>query len=231
MLYLYSMTKLNTKLQAIKLRRAGFSYSYIKEKLGVSKSSLTLWLKQVPFVANKIAINNILRAKNSLIVFQNNLRKTSEQEALALAQEDVGKMSKRDLSMFGLGIYTGEGSKTVCTRVVNSDPTIIKTCVAWFQKIYGLKKENFSVRLHLYPDRDIEKCQKYWANQTGIPLSQFQTSNIDRRTNKKSKNSGKLPFGTAHVTIRSRGNREYGILLMRRILASIDIMKEKAGLV
>ncbi len=225
------MTKPNIRLQAIKLRGAGFSYSYIKEKLGVSKSSLTLWLKQTPFVANKVTTGNILRAKNSLAVFQNNLRKTSEQEAQVLAQKDVGKMSKRDLFMFGLGIYTGEGSKTVCVRIVNSDPTIIKTSIVWFEKVYGLKKENFSVRLHLYPDRSVTKCQKYWSNQTGIPLSQFHVANIDKRTNKKSKNRGKLPFGTAHVTIRSWGRREYGVFLMRRILNSLNIVKENAGLV
>src|SRR3989344_5286560 len=48
---------------------------------------------------------------------------------------------------------------------------------------------------------------------------------------KKIRNTGKLLFGTAHVTIRSCNKRKFGVLLRRRILSSIEIVKNQAGLV
>lgn len=87
------------------------------------------------------------------------------------------------------------------------------------------------IRIHLYPDCDIEESRKYWSDITGLELRQFHPVYVDRRLNKKIRNSRKLLFGTAHVTIRSCNKREFGVLLRRRILDSIEIAKNQAGLV
>ena len=34
---------------------------------------------------------------------------------------------------------------------------------------------------------------------------------------KKAKKAGKLPYGTAHLSLRSKGNKEHGVFLARRI--------------
>lgn len=41
------------KEQAINLRKKGYSYKLIIDKIGTSKSTLSAWLKNVPFEANK----------------------------------------------------------------------------------------------------------------------------------------------------------------------------------
>src|SRR3989344_4496649 len=87
----------------------------------------------------------------------------------------------------------------------------------------GAKKiEQIRIRLYLYPDNNELECVNYWSNFTKVPISQFHTSIIDRRENKKENKKGKLPFGTAHMSIISLGDKNFGVNLHRLILAWID---------
>ena len=225
------MTKMEQQKTSITLRKQGFSYNDILKQVPVSKSTLSRWFNNIPFKPNNEFVERIKKNRSNLIDNRKKVKILSEKEAANLANNDVGKISKRDLFMLGLGIYMGEGSKTVCLRLSNSDPTIIKTGVTWFKKIYGLSNKNFMIRIHLYPDCNIEDSIQYWSRQTGLPKNQFHPVYIDKRINKNTRNNRKLLFGTAHVTIHSGKKREFGILLMRRVLNSIEIAKDRAGLV
>ncbi len=226
------MAKLELKLKAVDLRKDGFSYSDIKEKIGVSKSTLSDWLKDLPYRPNDIVLKRFERARELSSAARTRIRIDSEKNALISARNDIkGKISERDLFFLGLGLYMGEGSKTAMVRVVNSDLEVIKLTMTWLKKVYGLRNNNFSIRIHLYPDSNIRKCLDYWAKNTGLPFSQFQKTSIDRRTGKMKNHQGKLPFGTAHLSVKSCGDRKLGVFLRRRILSSIKIANDKAGMV
>ena len=226
------MTKPILKSRAIELRKQGFSYTDIKAKINVSKSTLNDWLKNVAYKPNKFVLNKLKRAQELSSAARRRIRVESEERSLLSAQGDIGnKISSRDLLFFGLGLYAGEGSKTCVLRVANSDAEIIKLAMTWLKKVYGLRNHNFSIRIHLYPDSNIRKCLDYWAKNTGLPFSQFQKTSIDRRTGKMKNHQGKLPFGTAHLSVKSCGDRKLGVFLRRRILSSIKIANDKAGMV
>lgn len=225
------MTKTDLRERAITLRKEGFSYNFIRSQVGVSKSTLNRWLSSIQFSPNSDFVEKVNRTHAQISDLRKKVRSDSEREAKVLALKDIDTLTKRDLYMLGLGIYMGEGSKTVGLRIVNSDPTVIRTGILWFKKIYGLGNDNFRVRIHIYPDSDLAACRKYWSEVTELPIGQFYAEHIDKRANKSLRNNRKLLFGTAHVTIRSCKQREFGVLLMRRILNSIDIAKNLAGLV
>lgn len=125
--------------------------------------------------------------------------------------------------MLGLGVYIGEGSKSHgITKVVNSNPRIIKLCLKWLKEVFDLTDKNFRVRIHLYPDNNLNETLQFWSRELKIPLGQFQKTQIDTRTGKKMFKRGKLPYGTAHVTVRSLGRPEHGVFLQRRINAWIE---------
>ncbi len=146
------MTKLILKNKAIELRKAGFSYADIKREINVSKSSLSLWLKEVPYKPNDIVLKRFERARELSSAARTKIRIDSEKNALIVAQNDIGgKISDRNLFFLGLGLYMGEGSKTAMVRVVNSDLEVIKLTMTWLKKVYGLRNNNFSIRIHLYP--------------------------------------------------------------------------------
>ena len=134
--------------------------------------------------------------------------------------------------MLGLGLYIGEGTKTQdIVRMINSDPKVIQLALKWFIDICGLKKENITIRLHLYPDNNEKKCVMYWSKQTGLPIAQFQKTQVDIRANKRVVKRGKLPYGTAHITVRGAGNKRHGVYLARLIAAWSNEALNKAGVV
>lgn len=115
--------------------------------------------------------------------------------------------------------------------MVNSDPKVICIFLAWLQKIYGIPKINFKLKIHIYPDCDEQESIVYWSCLTGIPRSQFRKTQVDRRTNKSIKKHKKLPYGTAHVQVNSCGNPNFGVQLHHRIMGSIDVFCKNFGMI
>lgn len=213
------MTKtITVREQVFKLRKKGYSYNYILQKIKISKSTLSAWLSNVPYTPNQITIKKIGKARAASGYWKAKRKLESIKSAEEEAKKDIGQITKRDLFMLGIGIYIGEGSKTHnIIRVINANPKIIRFVVKWFEEVCGLPRENFRIRLHLYPDNDIKKCIDFWSNVSEIPISQFQKISIDQRKGKKMFKRGKLPYGTAHLSIRSNGKKEFGVFLARKI--------------
>lgn len=217
----------NVREKAVMLRTAGYSYSYISLRTGLSKSTLSGWLGKIPYTPNIETTLIIGKALAASIQRNSEKRKESYLLAQKEAQKEIGILSQRDLFMFGLGLYVGEGSKTHdITRIANSDPQVIKFAVAWLATL-GVPKKNLYIRLHLYPDSDVEKSTKFWMRHTGFVKGQFFKHQIDWRKDKKAYKLGKLPHGTAHLGVRGLGEKRYGVFLSRKILACIEEMAKK----
>jgi hypothetical protein len=220
--------KKHLKFQAIELRNEGYSYNLISKKLKIGKGTLSAWLREVPFKPNYKVLARIKNGplKSGLLKHR---KKVKEIKIIKKkAKVELGKISERDLWMLGLGLYLGEGSKLYeITRIINSDPKIIKMSIEWFKKICKLKDNNITIAIHLYPDNNEEKCLRYWSENTGVPLKQFRKTQVDYRKDKSKKKKRKLPFGTAHVTIIGNGNPDFGVNLHRRIMGWIDAINNQ----
>ena len=217
------MISKSIKSEAVLLRKKGYSYGYIYEKMNISKGTLSYWLSDVPYTPNKYTIDKIGKARLASNFAKRRIKLESISAAKKEAIRDVGVLNKRDLFMLGIGLYLGEGAKTNdSVRIINSDPKIIKLAVRWFKEICGLSISNFRVRLHLYPDNKVVDAINFWSKELGIKKDYFQKIQIDQRKDKKKFNKGKLPFGTAHLSIVSNGDKRFGVYLARRINAWIE---------
>lgn len=214
----YISTMSTIKDQAIRLRRQGYSYSLINAQLGVSKSTMSYWFKNIPFTPNKIVSDRI---ENSAMRagLARHLTRLEEIKALQIEGErELGTLSQRDLWLLGIGVYIGEGAKsTESIRISNSDPAVIRLAIRWLREICDMSDDNFSVRIHLYPDCNEQNALLYWQKVTGLSADNFRKSIIDQRTNKRSDSQGKLKYGTAHVSIVSRGDITKGVKLFRKL--------------
>jgi len=211
------------KKQATRLREKGYSYGMIVEKLGISKSTLSCWFKDLPFTPNKDAIERIKQGPFKSGQLRHNQRVRNTIQIKEAAKNELGKISKRDLWMLGIGLYIGEGDKAYeMVRIINSDPKVIKLSIKWFKDICELQNKNVVITLHLYPDNNIARCIKYWSKTTSIPTTQFRKSQVDIRSNKVSKKSKMLPYGTAQISILSNGNPDFGVNLHRKIMGWIE---------
>ena len=174
------------KQKAVNLRKEGYSYTYISRSTNIAKSTLSGWLRNIPFKPNKYTINTIGKARVASGAKKHLIKIDSLKKAKIQAKKDIKNLSKRDLFMLGLGVYIGEGTKSYdITRIINANPKIIKLSVRWLKEICKLKTTNLRLRLHLYPDNNEKKSINFWSKETKIPINQFYKSVIDTRANKK----------------------------------------------
>ena len=118
------MARRKDKERAIQLRKKGWSYSQIKEELGVGKGTLSVWLRDYPLPEERI---KELRDKNPKRIerYRNTMRKKREaefQKYFELEKQEIGKLSKRELVNYNkAGVtLTENGEKIAASMIRNS---------------------------------------------------------------------------------------------------------------
>lgn len=212
------------KDKAVKLRKAGYSYSYIHEVTGLAKSTLSYHLADIPYIQNEYTKIRQSKAQQKSALTKNAQKLAKINFAQKQAISEIGKLEKRDILLAGVALYAGEGSKTNnLVRLVNSDHKIIIFFIKWLG-ILGVPKSHIMIRIHLYPDSDVEVCHVFWQTATKLPRNQFQKPCFDKRINKDRRRIGVHKYGTAHVTVRANGKSEFGSALSRKIHAMMNIL-------
>ncbi len=208
----------NLRHEAELLRQQGFSYALINQKLGISKSTMSYWFKDKPFTPNKQVLERIKNGPENIGLKRHNERVQKVQQLKIQGIQELGKLSKRDLWLLGLGIYIGEGAKTIeSVRIANSDPAVIVIAIRWLKEICNVTNDNIVISIHAYPDTDLSKAIEFWQTTTGLSRANFRKTRIDTRKNKTVKRRGKLPHGTAHLRVKGNGDPSRGVALHRRI--------------
>lgn len=220
------MAKRNLKYKAIKLRLSGKSYSEIKQKIFVSKSTLSRWLEPFPLSPQQL---RKLRDLNPRRI--ENFKRTMAQKR-AKRFEKAYQQIKLDLEnkkwdshtylIAGLFLYWGEGSKTSKSSVSlsNTDPAMLKFFLSWL-RILKVPQKAIKINLHLYADMHEDREIDYWSKTLGLSRSVFRrpyikpskTSDITYRTGFK--------HGTCNVVVSNQILRNY-------ILMGIRYLQERA---
>ena len=171
------ISKEKDKQLVLSLRKRGFSYSQIKKEVKVSKSTLSLWLKDLPLSRDRI---QELRDRNPIRIerYRNTMklkREIKEKESFNIVRKELKSFSRREKIIAGLYLYWGEGTKAAIgtTALTNTDPDMIKFFVKWLE-ILKVKKDKLRVVLHLYNDMNVIKEMKFWSDYINIPISQFR---------------------------------------------------------
>src|SRR3989344_5710719 len=177
------MARKADKQKALTMRKKGMSYSQIKEKLGVSKSTLSGWLYNMPLSEKRI---RELRADNPIRIekYRNTMRAKRENrlsEVYKKVSRDVGSLSKRDLFLAGLFLYWGEGTKVQKNAVTltNTNPAMLKLFIKWLE-LLDIKRKYLKIKLHLYSDMNIKRSLDFWSKELNIPISQFRKPYIKK---------------------------------------------------
>lgn len=223
------MSKLNLKEQSRTLRKQGFSLNEIVKELNVSKSTLSLWCRDI--VLNKSQI--ILLEKRAQVknyagalkgAYTNHLKSQyvikKEKEN---AQEFLGKISHREICLIGTALYWAEGNKTGKTfGVVNSDPMVILICMKWLSIEFDMIIDNYLPRIFINEDhknREME-IKKYWSNITKIPISQFRNTVFIKAKHKKIFPNPSSYIGVMHLRVKKSSQMLY------RTLSQVQLIKD-----
>ncbi|MDI6734252.1 MAG: hypothetical protein QMD50_02030 [Patescibacteria group bacterium] len=200
------------KKNAIKLRKSGRSYNEIKKKINVSKSTLSLWLKNIP-----LSLTDKKRFYTKQIQILS-LGPKSQKERRAREIEKIIFEAEREINLplnpetyrlMGASLYWAEGSKGKRFVLTNSDPHLILFIVKWIEKILKISPNELILRLNIYPQQNEMKIKKFWSDLTNIPIKNFGKSYIKpTSTNFKQNN---LYFGTIRVEIPKSANIQHQI--------------------
>jgi len=177
--------KLSLKLKARELRNNGWSIKAIEKELKVSRSSVSLWVRDVKLTKkqfDKLYLNKKTgQLKGSIIAAMNKIKAREELTAKLMkeGEKEVGRLSKRDKFMIGIALYCGEGSKTDgSVAFANSDPELIKFMMSWLRCSCKVPEEKFRGSLYIHDNLDKTKAKKFWSNLTKIPIAQFTKTYI-----------------------------------------------------
>jgi hypothetical protein len=162
--------KLAEQQQARQLRRTGLPLAEIAARLGVSKSSVSVWVRDVEFTPLSRRPRGRRRAPNAL-------QRRRQAEVDRLVEEGrarIGRLSEREFLVAGVALYAGEGSKgDGSVGFANSDPRMVAFFCAWLRHFFQVDESRLRVRLYLHQGLDLAAAIAFWSAVTGIPEAQF----------------------------------------------------------
>ena len=156
--------------RAVDLRLLGWTVPEIAAEPGVSRSSVSLWVRDVPYSPRRPPRSGVVREPNVL-----QRRKADEIARLAAeGRARIGELSDRDLLIAGTALYAGEGDKTDgAVGFANSDPRMVALFLRWLRAFFEVDEARLRVRLYLHEGLDLDVATTFWSDLTAIPSTQF----------------------------------------------------------
>jgi hypothetical protein len=156
--------------RARELRAEAWTLAEIAAELGVSKSSVSLWVGDVDFTPRPRNRGHRSQRPHPLHVAKLAEIERCRREGL----ERIGRLSEREFLVFGLALYAGEGAKRDGgVRFANSDPRLVLAFVTWLRCFFVITESRLRVKLYLHHGLDLDEAIRYWSDLTKIPAEQF----------------------------------------------------------
>lgn len=202
------------KQLAIKLRQRGLSYSEILKKVSVAKSTLSLWLREVGLSKKQeqaltdkrrtAGLRGALKRKQQRIATTNKIKKASSKE--------IGRLSNREKWLIGTALYWAEGTKqrehsiSQKTKLINSDPLLIRFFLDWLLKIVKIQKRELNFEIYIHSGANIEKAKNFWSKIVKIKKSNFKIRLKKPNPHTKRKNIGNDYIGLLAIEVKKSTN-------------------------
>jgi hypothetical protein len=195
--------------KARELRTQGLSYNEIVAQLDVAKSSVSLWVRDIPcpkrfhYVHNERRLEGLRKFNEARTA-----RQAAESEAAAA---EIGELTNREVLIAGAIAYWCEGSKSKpyrrANRVVfmNSDPGLIRFFLR-FLETAGVSRDDLILRVSIHDNADAEAAQRFWAEVTGVGPNLFRSPTLKHHKPKTVRmNIGDDYHGCLRIDVRRSG--------------------------
>jgi hypothetical protein len=199
------------RAKARELCLRGMNYNQIASVLGVSKSSVSLWVRDLPRPEPLSYEECRRRAAEGVRRYwaaERPIREARRQAARAAAAAQVGELSDREVLIAGAIAYWCEGAKNKPYRrgdqvlFMNSDPALIRFYLR-FLSVAGIEPGRLRCRVQIHESADIEAAQQFWLGVTGLAAAQFRRPALKRHNPRTvRKNTGDDYHGCLRVDVR-----------------------------
>ena len=221
------MAKSKEKIEAINLRRLGYSIKEIARILRVSQSSASIWCSSVKLSYSQIEnLNRKMlvgsykgRIKGAEVQHQKKQFKLENYHKEGISA--IKEISNRDLLMLALGLHLGEGNKSGNGfQFTNSNSDIIQLMMYCLTNIFSVNKEQmyFSLIINKIYSTNLKKIKNRWCKILKISSSQFRKTTVIKSKNKKIYDNDKIYLGTLILRIKKSSDLQYKIIGLSQAL-------------
>jgi hypothetical protein len=162
--------KLQEQERARAMRARGMTLLDIASALGVSKSSVSLWVRDVPFTPSPRRTGAKRRTHPAARAKQRQIEDLDE-----AGRRVIGTLSQGAFLAAGVALYAGEGSKgDGKVLFANTDARMVSFFCAWLRRFFDIDEPRLRVRVYLHEGLDLDAAEQFWAAVTRVPRSQFR---------------------------------------------------------
>jgi AcrR family transcriptional regulator len=162
--------KVELQEKARLLRAEGRTLQDIADALGVSKSSVSLWVRDVDIEP--------LKRRQSLNrrPHPQHVAKLAEIELCqSCAVDRVGRLSEQAFLAAGAALYAGEGSKSDGKVLfANTNPEMVAFFCAWLRRFFVIDESRLRARVYLHEGLDLDATEDHWSRLISVPRAQFR---------------------------------------------------------
>jgi transposase len=196
---------------ARQLRDQGLAYNEIAARLGVSKSSISLWVRDMPRPERLSYEASRQRQAAGVAAYWAAERQRREDAKVAVsraAAQELGQLTSREILIAGAIAYWCEGEKNKPYRrrdrisFINSDPMMIKFFLR-FLETAGVTPDRLIFRVSIHETADLAAAERFWRQTIDVEGAQFNRALIKRHkplTNRK--NVGADYHGCLNILVR-----------------------------
>ena len=176
------------RAKARQLREQGFAYNQIAAQLGVSKSSVSLWVRDLPRPAGlsyEECCKRVAEGVRRYWAAERPIREAQREATRAAATAEIGSLSQRELLIAGAIAYWCEGAKNKPyhrhdrVTFTNSDPALI-TLFLRFLEAAGADRNMIIYRVYIHETADVTGAERFWLEVTGADPALFRRSALKR---------------------------------------------------
>jgi hypothetical protein len=197
------------------LRAEGLDYEEIAAELRVSKSSVSLWVRDLPRPPRLSYEECRKRAAEGARRYwdaERPAREAARAADRAAAAAQIGQLSDREVLIAGAIAYWCEGAKSKPSRrnewvaFINSDPSLISFFLR-FLGTAGVSPDRLVFRIYIHENADVQAAQRFWHRVTGARPEQFKKPTIKRHSPKTvRKNVGEAYHGCLRIDVLKSGD-------------------------
>ncbi|MER6558703.1 hypothetical protein ABT300_13330 [Streptomyces sp. NPDC001027] len=207
------------RARARELRLQGWTYDRIEAELGCSRSSVSLWVRDLPKPERRRTPEEASSIARRGWEAKLRLRDEERQRTKEAARRAVGDLSPRELFLVGVGLYWAEGAKDKpyerreSVTFVNSDPGMIEVYLAWLD-LLGVERERLRYSVMIHENADVAGAESYWAELVGDDRSRFNKTTLKKHNPK---------------TVRKNTGESYRGCLAIKVLQGADLYRRIEG--
>lgn len=200
------------KARARELRLQGWTYDQIQVELGCSKSSISLWARDLPKPEPRYTPEEQQMLMREGLAVVRQAQATERRNVKLGATKELGDLTDRELFILGIGLYWAEGQKSKpyarreSVNFVNSDPDMINAFLAWLD-LLGVERKRLRFRVMIHESADIKGAEAYWADLVGVDPEVLQPTTIKKHNPKTvRKNTGEDYRGCLVIRVQQGGD-------------------------